>query len=207
LTVPRPIADAAALPIVMGVDVGGPRKGFDVAVLSGDRLLALRGRQSVQDVVGLARSCGQTTVAIDSPRSAAPPGATRRQGEKLLRDARVCGIRWTPPADQLHGNPYYGWIVEGLALYGALEGCTFQVIECFPTASWTRWHGPRGSRRRAAWSREAVAALELNGVPPRTNQDQRDAIAAAVTAAAYELGDVESFGEIVVPLPRAGGRR
>jgi predicted nuclease with RNAse H fold len=76
------------------------------------------------------------------------------------------------------------------------------VIEVFPTASWTRWHGKRGHRTRAAWSLEALAELGLEGIPSRTNQDQRDAIAAAVTARQYTSGMTETIGEIVVPADR-----
>lgn len=55
----------------------------------------------------------------------------------------------------------------------------------------------------AAWSREGLAALGLEGLPARTNQDQRDAIAAAVTAQQHTFGMTETVGEIVVPaVPR-----
>lgn len=84
----------------------------------------------------------------------------------------MCGIRWTPPADRLDGNPYYEWIVEGLRLYDALTAAPVELIECFPTALWTRWHGARAGRSRAAWTREALAALDLDGLPARTNQDE-----------------------------------
>jgi predicted nuclease with RNAse H fold len=137
-------------------------------------------------------------VAVDSPRSGAPLGHTHRPEEKDLRDA-VCGIRWTPPSDRLDGNPYYEWIVEGPRLYEALARESVTVIECFPTASWTRWHGPRGGSRRSQWSREALAALGLEGVPSRTNQDLRDAIAAALTARDFEQDRFERFGDIIVP--------
>jgi hypothetical protein len=74
------------------------------------------------------------------------------------------------------------------------------VIECFPTASWTRWTGKRTSLlTRSAWSRAALAELGIDGVPARTNQDHRDAIAAAVTARTHAKGRTEQFGEIVVP--------
>lgn len=137
-------------------------------------------------------------VAIDSPRSCAAPGHTHRPEEREVRDA-VCGIRWTPPEAQLAGNPYYEWIVEGLRLYTALGDQPAELIECFPTASWTRWQGPRGGRRRSAWTREALAALELQDAPQSTNQDKRDAIAAALTARDYEQGHCQRFGEILVP--------
>ena len=187
----------------MGVDVGGRRKRFDVAVIDDTRLIDLRQRQSVTDVTGLVTSAKPAVVAIDSPRSAAPPGMTHRAEEKALRDA-ICGIRWTPPTANLDGNPYYEWIVEGLRLYEALQAHDVEVIECFPTASWTRWHGPRNGVRRSAWTRDALAATGLQDLPPRTNQDMRDAVAAALTAREYAAGRYERFGEIVVPWPRDG---
>ena len=38
-----------------------------------------------------------------------------------------------------------------------------EVIEVFPTASWTRWQGKRGPRTRAAWTRQGLATLGLIG--------------------------------------------
>jgi predicted nuclease with RNAse H fold len=182
----------------MGVDVGGKRKAFDVALVDDGRLIGCRRRQSVDQVVAWVESAEPTVVAIDSPRTCAPRGHTHRPEEKELRDA-VCGIRWTPPDAQLDGNRYYEWIVEGLHLYKALERQPAEVIECFPTASWTRWHGARRDRRRSAWTRQALAAHDLRGVPSRTNQDMRDAIAAALTARDYQRGLFERFGDIIVP--------
>jgi predicted nuclease with RNAse H fold len=185
----------------MGVDVGGRRKGFDVALVAGNQLIELRSRRSVDDVVGWADTARPSVIAIDSPRSCAPPGATHRDEERALR-AAVCGIRWTPPHMQLDGNPYYEWIVEGLRLYQALAAVGVEVIECFPTASWTRWHGLRNGRSRAQWSSEALQGIRLDGLPARMNQDQRDAIGAALTARDYLQGRADQFGEIVVPTLR-----
>jgi predicted nuclease with RNAse H fold len=182
----------------MGVDVGGRRKGFDAALIEDRRLLGWRPRQSADEVMAWAVAAEPSVIAVDSPSSCAPPGWTHRPGEKELRDA-VCGIRWTPPSAELEGNPYYEWIVEGLRLYEVLRDQPAPVIECFPTASWTRWHGARNGRRRSTWTREALGGLALRDVPPRTNQDMRDAIAAALTARDYEQSRFELFGEIVVP--------
>jgi predicted nuclease with RNAse H fold len=113
----------------------------------------------------------------------------------------VCGIRYTPSRATLEeGNPYYDWIRHGLELYEALEGGAWRVVECFPTASWTRWSGRRNGRSRAAWSTGALAKLAVSGVPRRTSQDARDAIAAALTARGFDQGSTVSFGEIVVPV-------
>jgi predicted nuclease with RNAse H fold len=185
----------------MGVDVGGKRKGFDVAVVDDRRVLALRGHLVCHQVVDLVLETRAAVVAIDSPRSCASDGQTARDGERQLARS-ICGIRWTPDKRSVHASAYYAWIVEGLTLFGALAAGAAEVIEVFPTASWTRWHGARGRQTRAAWSREGLAALGLAGVPARTNQDQRDALAAAVTARQHSLALTETMGDIVVPAAR-----
>lgn len=182
----------------LGVDVGGKRKGFDVALIDQHRVVLLQGGLDRDAVTELVESARPDVVAIDSPRSCAPDGQTSRQGERQLAKT-ICGIRWTPDETRVRASDYYAWIAEGLALFEALRAYDVDVIEVFPTASWTRWHGKRRGRSRARWSREALDATELEGVPKRTNQDQRDAIAAAMTARQHILGTTEMIGDIVVP--------
>jgi predicted nuclease with RNAse H fold len=186
------------MPRWLGVDVGGARKGFDVALVDEHRLLLLRGGLRRAAVVELADTTQPALVAIDGPRSCAPDGQTARDDERALNRA-VCGIRWTPDARQVRANPYYAWILAGLELFEALAARGINAIEVFPTASWTRWFGPRRTATRAGWSARGLAALRLAGTPERTNQDQRDAIAAAVTARQHTQGHTDSIGEIVVP--------
>jgi predicted nuclease with RNAse H fold len=185
----------------VGVDVGGKRKGFDVAVIDDRRVLVLRGHLNCRQVVDVVLEKRPAVVAIDSPRSCAPDGQTARAGELKLASS-ICGIRWTPDAGRVHASAYYAWILEGLELFDKLADRGAEVIEVFPTASWTRWHGKRGPQSRAAWSRRGLAALGLENVPARTNQDQRDAIAAAMTARQHSLARTETIGEIVVPAGR-----
>jgi predicted nuclease with RNAse H fold len=185
----------------IGVDVGGKRKGFDVAVIDGRRILALQSRLRCQQVADLVITQQPAVVAIDSPRCCAHEGQTAREGEHQLAKS-ICGIRWTPDATHVRASPYHAWILEGLALFDALSGSGAEVIEVFPTASWTRWHGKRGQQTRAAWSRQGLAALGLAGVPIRTSQDHRDAIAAAMTARQHTLAMTETTGDIVVPADR-----
>jgi predicted nuclease with RNAse H fold len=174
-----------------GVDVGGRRKGFHVAVVDAGGLVfgpEQAGRPT--DVVQLVRSA--ELVAVDSPRSPAPDGERSRSCERDVAQV-VCGIRYTPERALLDGNAYYEWILHGLELYAALEAAGIAAIECFPTAAFTRWAGPRGRRTRAAWTREALGLAVAHG------QDGRDAVAAALTARSAALGLVDEFGEIVVP--------
>ena len=185
----------------LGVDVGGKRKGFDLAVVDDRRLIALAGGLDVAGVLAHVEAHRPVLVGIDSPRRCAPDGHTAREDERMLARS-VCGIRWTPDAATVASSAYFAWIVHGLELFQAVTASGVEAIEVFPTASWTRWHGARGTRSRAAWSRDGLAAMGLRGLPNATNQDQRDAIAAAVTANQHSRGETESIGEIVVP----GGR-
>ncbi|MDP8942591.1 MAG: DUF429 domain-containing protein [Actinomycetota bacterium] len=188
-----------------GVDVGGLRKGFDAAVIDDAGIVAGPTRlESVDATVEWLNTHSPRVVAVDSPRAPAPGEALSREGERRLA-AAVCGIRYTPNRSALEANPsYYGWILNGFDLYEALkleaQRAGWTVIECFPTASWTRLAEPRGKRRRAAWTRAILDGLGVEGLPPRTNQDARDAIAAALTARLYETPrSAETFGDIVVP--------
>lgn len=168
------------------------------SMIAGCWLVVLQGHLTCQQVIEIVLKIRPAVVAVDSPRSCAPDGQTARDGELQLAKS-ICGIRWTPDERRVHASAYYAWIVEGLALFGALAACDVEVIEVFPTASWTRWRGPRGSQSRAAWTRQGLAALGLAGIPARTNQDQRDALAAAMTASQHSRAQTETMGEIVVP--------
>jgi predicted nuclease with RNAse H fold len=180
-----------------GVDVGGRRKGFHAAVVGPDRLVA--GSEQLPSPAAVVAWLGGFRLrlsAVDSPRSPAPKGSGSRPCERALARA-ICGIRYTPELARLEGNAYYEWIVNGLELYAALEEHGLMVIECFPTASFTRWAGARGAKTRAAWSHAYLASLGF--APDRHGQDGRDAVAAALTARCYDEGSFEAFGEIIVP--------
>jgi predicted nuclease with RNAse H fold len=177
-----------------GVDVGGRRKGFHVAIVDAEALAFGPARAATPaDVVELVAAA--ELVAVDSPRSPAPAGERSRSCERDLA-RQVCGIRYTPERALLDGSAYYAWILHGLELYAALASADIAAVECFPTASFTRWAGPRGRRTRAAWTREVLGLAVQHG------QDGRDAVAAALTARSAALGLVDEFGEIVVPRPQ-----
>jgi predicted nuclease with RNAse H fold len=190
--------------IYAGIDVGGRSKGFHAAALDDEKLVGgPRQLPEVDAVLSWLDKIGPKVIAIDSPKTCAAPGETSRAGERALMK-EICGIRFTPEETKLDANPYYEWIVRGRELYAALEqgrghrGAS--VIEVFPTASWTVWAGPRGTKTRARWSSEALEAMNLPGIPARRlNQDDRDAVAAALTARLYRQGRSRAFGEIVVP--------
>jgi predicted nuclease with RNAse H fold len=184
------------------------RKGFHVAMIGQDGAI---GRpvnlKSPAEVVRWLAPARPLVIGIDSPCRAAEPGERSRSCERELSGS-VCAIRYTPGESVIFaGGSYYEWIRNGLELYAALAGdartARAEVVEVFPTAAWTRWHGARGSRTRARWSSQALALLKLEGLPARRlSQDERDAVVAALTARLFGEGRVEAFGEIIVPAGR-----
>ncbi len=187
--------------VCAGVDVGGRRKGFHVALVDDGRQVVAGPRQvaTPDDVAAWLAEHRPAVVAVDSPCCLAPDGTKSRPDER--RFAReVLSLRYTPDRAGLEARPaYYEWISHGLELYAALRAVGLTAVECFPTACWTIWSGPRGDDSRARWSARALAALALRGVPPHLGQDGRDALAAAVTAVAYHRGRARRIGDIVVP--------
>lgn len=188
--------------VYAGVDVGGRRSGFHVAAVDGRRLLARPTRLlGAEDVVDWLRPFTPMVVGVDSPRRPAPDGQRSRESERLLARA-FRSVRYTPDCAALDGNPsYYDRVERGFELYDALRRARLVAVECFPTATWTRWLGPRRGESRARWSRRGVESLGLVDLPAVLGLGDCDAIGAAMTAYAYDTGRCETFGEIAVPYP------
>ncbi len=184
------------------MDVGGPRKGFDVAVLDVEDGVTLHRTRDPVQVVALVH--GACLVGVDSPMAWAPDGQASRPDERAFARARVCGIRYTPDEARARArtDDHLGWVWQGLQLYAALAAAGVPSTEVFPTAAWTRWLGPRGERSRARWSREGLQRMRAAGLtdtPAATTQDARDAVAAALVTRQVTHGDVEEFGTLAVP--------
>ncbi len=106
-------------PVWAGVDVGGRRKGFHVAVVDGRRLVAgpvrLTEPAAVVEWIGPWRP---RVVGVDSPCSLAEEGKTMRDCERLFSPRTLCGIRPTPSASTLaprRGESRARWSSRALA--------------------------------------------------------------------------------------------
>lgn len=176
------------------MDVGGARKGFHLAMLrgselhlEGDDLLSPRDVLKTIDSMGI-KSSQIGAIGIDSPQNWAPGQEKSRPCEREYRRLGLSGIYFTPNERHAKGNAFYDWVRNGLGLYGLLEKEGIKkAIEVFPTGSWSRWCGSRKKNvSRAAWTKRGIETLvaehsiDIHGKV--TNQDKRDAIAAAVTA-------------------------
>src|SRR4029078_7749950 len=91
----------------LGVDVGGPRKGVDVALIDDREVLDLRSRLGPSDVVALVEAARPDVVGIDIPCACAPDGETSRADERALARA-VCGSPWPPARARVRASACEG---------------------------------------------------------------------------------------------------
>ena len=190
----------------IGIDVGGRRKGFHVAVIDDELRLVELARFGAADVLSRALPAHVRMVAVDAPAEWAPPGERSRPCERSFARSRVCGIRFTPDEATAarRADGYFEWIECGLDLWARLRQLDIPVVEGFPTASWTAWLGPPARSTRAVWTTRGLEWLRVQGVTGLDgvrNQDERDAVAAALTArqAVMAGATVLRFGALVVP--------
>ena len=184
-----------------GVDVGGRRKGFHLAVIEEGRVTELDHYPGARALAAHLIELEPKAVGIDSPSDWAPDGQKSRLAEREFTKKKICGIRYTPDlaTAEAHPGTYYEWIFNGMELWGALRAHPYfegRLFEVFPTASWTIWHGPRGNRKREEWSQEALESLPLQLPEVKLTQDLRDAVGAALTA---KTTDLKLTGKIALP--------
>lgn len=186
--------------IFAGIDVGGRTKGFHVAILAGSEVKLYQfGSSEKKKIANLLDEEGVGVVAVDSPIDAARNGERSRECEREFGKKGICGIRYTPEKTEIKPGGYYEWIYEGMELYKRLSKCKAKVVECFPTASWTIWNGPKKDRTRAQWTTKGLRKFRLNidNGGRRLNQDFRDAIAAAKTAECCAKGKGRYYSDIL----------
>jgi predicted nuclease with RNAse H fold len=197
--------------LLVGVDVQGDelivafrREGLFipparvVATAEEVRDHALQLRQDAQE---------QVVVAVDAPRRyLAAPRLWRlnnagvwvatnlpsgRHCEIIVRRLKLANPQWTPPATQP-----IPWITLGQQVFTVCEAAGLTTIECFPTASYTRF------------GQMDNIDLHIPGrmfAHSRLAHDILDACVAAMTAdlftagQATELGGSDGYGTIVVP--------
>jgi len=119
--------------IVAGIDVGGVRRGFHVAVVDGDsgEFLAMRNLFSAHDVSGLlAEFSALACVAIDCPPRCQIDGPLTRLAERQVNRAGV-KVQWT------RRKPMVGdeWMANGESVWKSVKEKLpqVQIVETFPT--------------------------------------------------------------------------
>lgn len=202
---------------VVGIDVGGARKGFHaVALVEGtcrDRLQTC----SVRELVRWVREdIGAQVVAVDSPCRWRLGKSVRAAERELMKQGIRCFLTPTRREAMHNATGYYEWMLRGMKLFRGLakthplgnagtsvgRRCSF---ETFPHA--ITWHLRGGDADATRKRRQRLALLRAHGVrvADLTNMDWIDAALCALAADIFAAGQRMRFygdrrtGHIVVP--------
>ena len=108
-------------PIVAGIDVGGARKGFHGVALVGG---AYQAQLHTMDAAAMARwlrEIGAQAIGVDAPCRWSLDGRARPAERELMSHGMHCFASPTREAAVRHPSNYYGWMLNGEALYQAIE--------------------------------------------------------------------------------------
>ena len=196
--------------VVIGIDVGGPKKGFHAVALSNGRYLD---RWTSLKPKAMAKWCKEkeaVLVGVESPcRWGNGTGA--RLAERQLMDERVwCFSTPTKREALKHPKKYFHWMINGAALYHELQK-DFTLVgdplaaskkHCFETFPHAVAYFLLGGKAIMAKDkrRDRIRVLEAYGICTSqfTNMDWRDAALCALMAQIVlggKVGDFNAFGE------------
>ena len=200
---------------VVGVDVGASGKGFHAVALRGAAVIDRMRTGDAAEILRWCRGHEATAIGIDAPCRWRT--GSMRAAERDLARARISAYA-TPSFDTACLNPFYGWMLNGAALYQALEP-EFPLLtqdtvpkrvsfETFPHAVACALAGSIVSaKKKNAVRRGLLGSLGL-GASELPNIDYVDAALCAVTAQFLVAGLYKKYGDgrsgfIIVPNQRS----
>lgn len=199
----------------LGIDVGGPRKGFHTVALRG-REFEPRAFGNVEELVNWVRELKPLAIAIDAPCAWSADGGSRECERTLRIGADRISCFSTPTQARASGRSFYDWVRNGLALYQALapdyplytgENTLGPVLcETFPQAVACMLAGRKVSARHKSPVRRQILRAATYDPDGLSNIDLVDAALCAIAAKALVAGRHMKFGNtqegfIVTPKP------
>lgn len=123
--------------IVAGIDVGGCRKGFHGVALGDGLYFRQLHTTDPEAVARWCREIGARVIGIDAPCRWSMDGRARPAERQLMAGGIQCFT--SPTRERALGHPsnYYGWMLNGEAMYRALES-SHPLCETLPQAAATR---------------------------------------------------------------------
>ena len=198
---------------VVGVDVGGPKKGFHAVAFGPERRLEKFHSRNAREIATWCQQHRAMIVAVDAPCRWRREGSAARAAERELAKDGISSFS-TPTEAAAQGHAFYTWMLAGMELYQALAP-DFPIydggpitgrwcIETFPQAAACALAGKivsakeKNSVRRGLLAANGIAETELY------NLDEVDAAICALTAEAFADGTFDAYGDalgglIVVP--------
>jgi predicted nuclease with RNAse H fold len=210
--------------VTAGIDVGGARKGFHGVALRGGRYWRKFSSSDPAAMAAWCRETGAVAVGIDAPARFSEDGRMRPCERALARELISCFA--TPTLARAQTTPFYAWMLNGAALFTAIEA-THRLydggvvdadhpacFETFPQAIACALAGRRVSAKEKNTVRRALLAAQ-GFMPEQLLElaliDEVDAALCALAAWRLVQGKAMRYGEacsgfIVVPLPASKSR-
>ena len=201
---------------VVGIDVGGKRKGFHAVALRNGRFIETKQFTTPTPLADWCLKQDAHIVAVDAPCKWSQSGGSRRAERDLRVGGQIIQCFKTPTRERAvkHRKGFYGWVFNGEQLYQHLalhyrlfdgelrEG--LMVFESFPHAVVCALAGRVVPTKPKATVRRAALRARGYDVTCLVNIDFVDAALCAVAAEAFLKGCVQCFGDeqegfIVVP--------
>ncbi len=200
----------------IGIDVGGQRKGFHAVALTAGRYSSHCVSPQVSTVVEWCHNLNGTVIAVDAPCRWSRDGRARPAERELMAQGIWCFSTPTRRRALEHQKNYYGWMLQGEALFQALESshalcfelpppgqkCCFETFPHAITRQLTNGN-TRGTNKRV--QRRTLLGLAGIDLGHLTNLDLVDAALCALRAYYVAAGkECVCYGEsesgiIIVP--------
>lgn len=195
--------------VVVGVDVGGMRKGFHAVALRDGRYLEKLAALAPSEVSAWCLALGAEIVGVDAPCRWSQTGRARQAEQELMAERIWCFSTPRREVAVAHATRHFEWVLNGEALFNQLRK-TYRLFdggnetlsdhlcfETFPQAVACALAGKivgakrKGTVRRALLDRAGVDTTGLSNI------DMVDAALCALTAYHLTAGNVRTYGDTV----------
>jgi predicted nuclease with RNAse H fold len=210
--------DYDSAPIVIGVDVGGPKKGFHAVVLRGGQFFEQYATLDVREVVSWCRKLEASAIGIDAPCCWSRSGRARSCERALAAEGLHAFA--TPSQSVGERHQFYRWMRNGAELFRLLtpqyqlfdgKDSTGKPVcfETFPHAVACALGGTILPAKKKRTDRPRLLREAGLSIDSLTKIDLVDAALCALTADHLLAGSFKTYGDaeegfIVVPRIEAG---
>ena len=203
----------STLAVVVGIDVGGPSKGFHAVALRDGVYLEKFAALDAQPMARWCHEINAQVIGIDAPCRWSTTGRARRAERELAAEGVYAFA--TPNREVAENRNFYRWMLNGAALYKLIE-THYQLFdgrntalgrvcfETFPQAVACALAGKIVSAKQKRIVRRELLREARIDTTPLSNIDLIDAALCALAANHLLTGNIKIYGEategfIVVP--------
>lgn len=181
------------MPNVIGIDVGGTRKGFHAVRLRSNHQLDTYQHTDSQKIVDWIYQEEVAAVAIDAPCGWSQTGGSREAERTLQVDGNHIPCFCTPTRERALTSSFYQWVFNGEALYQACRKARLAPLETYPHGIATLLLGSNPSGTKIEQRQQALHHAHIS-TASLTSPDLLDAALCALTAHASLSSETQSFG-------------